>query len=214
MHHPLRLLSAIVLAFGLTAQPVFAKSRIKDIVEFEGVRDNQLVGYGIVVGLSGTGDALRNAPFTKQSLESMLERLGVNTRDATLNTKNVAAVMVTANLPAFAATGAQIDASVSAMGDAKSLLGGTLLVTPLLGADGEAYAVAQGSVATGAISGGGASGSSITKGVPTAGRIAAGANVERELGFTLAKMGELRLTLRNPDFTTARRIADVINTAF
>ncbi|MFN9926491.1 MAG: flagellar basal body P-ring protein FlgI, partial [Phenylobacterium sp.] len=116
----------------------FAKSRIKDIVEFEGIRENQLVGYGIVVGLNGTGDALRNAPFTKQSLEAMLERLGVNVRDANLNTKNVAAVMVTARLPAFAAPGSQIDASVSALGDAKSLLGGTLLVTPLLGADGQA----------------------------------------------------------------------------
>src|SRR5258708_11306500 len=115
MPHPLRLLSAIVLAFGPTAQPASAKSRIKDIVEFEGVRENMLVGYGIVVGLNGTGDALRNAPMTKQSLEAMLERLGVNTRDATLNTKNVAAVMVTARLPGFAASGSQIDATVSAM---------------------------------------------------------------------------------------------------
>src|SRR5258708_29413217 len=148
MPHPLRLLSAIVLAFGPTAQPVFAKSRIKDIVEFEGVRENMLVGYGIVVGLNGTGDALRNAPFTKQSLEAMLERLGVNTRDATLNTKNVAAVMVTAKLPAFSATGAQIDATVSAMGDAKSLLGGTLLATPLRGARGQADAIGHGTEQT------------------------------------------------------------------
>jgi flagellar P-ring protein precursor FlgI len=209
-----RLFSAILLAAALAAGPGFAKSRIKDVVEFEGVRENQLVGYGIVVGLNGTGDALRNAPFTKQSLEAMLERLGVNVRDANLNTKNVAAVMVTAKLPAFAAAGAQIDASVSALGDAKSLLGGTLLVTPLLGADGQAYAVAQGTVQTGSVSAGGASGSTITKGVPTAGRIAGGAMVEREIGFQLAAMGQLRMTLRNPDFTTARRIADAVNGQF
>ena len=195
------------------ARPSLAASRIKDIVQFEGVRENKLVGYGLVVGLAGTGDSLRNAPMTKQSLESMLERLGVNTRDATIDTKNVAAVMVTASLPAFAAAGSHIDVTVSAMGDAKSLLGGTLLVTPLMGADGEAYAVAQGSVQTGSVQASGASGSSVSKGVPTSGRIADGASVEREVGFSLAKMSELRLTLRNPDFTTAQRIADVINAA-
>jgi len=211
---PVRIFSALLLAASLCAGPAFAKSRIKDIVEFEGVRENQLVGYGIVVGLNGTGDALRNAPFTKQSLEAMLERLGVNVRDANLNTKNVAAVMVTAKLPPFAAPGAQIDASVSALGDAKSLLGGTLLVTPLLGADGQAYAVAQGTVQTGSVSAGGASGSTVLKGVPTAGRIAGGASVEREIGFQLARMDQMRMTLRNPDFTTARRIADVINATY
>lgn len=215
MLRPFRLLSAAVLAACLAASPAFAaKSRIKDIVEFEGVRDNMLVGYGIVVGLSGTGDALRNAPMTKQSLEAMLERLGVNTRDANLNTKNVAAVMVTARLPSFAASGSQLDVTVSALGDAKSLLGGTLLVTPLLGADGQAYAVAQGTVQTGAVSASGASGTSVSKGVPTSGRIASGALVEREIGFQLASMGQMRLTLRNPDFTTARRIADVINASY
>jgi flagellar P-ring protein precursor FlgI len=214
MRLPLRLVSTVLLALGLLAQPAFAKSRIKDIVEFEGVRENMLVGYGIVVGLNGTGDALRNAPMTKQSLEAMLERLGVNTRDAVLNTKNVAAVMVTARLPAFAAAGSQIDASVSAMGDAKSLLGGTLLVTPLLGADGRAYAVAQGTVQTGSVNASGASGSSISKGVPTAGRIASGAIVELETGFQLASMSSLRMTLRNPDFTTASRVADVINARY
>jgi flagellar P-ring protein precursor FlgI len=214
MRHPIRIFALLLLAVGLAAGPAAARSRIKDIVAFEGVRDNQLVGYGIVVGLNGTGDALRNAPFTKQSLEAMLERLGVNTRDATLNTKNVAAVMVTAKLPAFAATGAEIDANVSALGDAKSLLGGTLLVTPLMGADGKAYAVAQGTVQTGAVSASGASGSTISKGVPTAGRIAGGAIVEGESGFQLASMSSLRMTLRNPDFTTASRIAQVINGAF
>jgi flagellar P-ring protein FlgI len=209
-----RVFSAALVALALIASPAYAKSRIKDIVEFEGVRENQLMGYGIVVGLNGTGDALRNAPFTKQTLEAMLERLGVNVRDANLNTKNVAAVMVTAKLPPFAAAGSQIDVSVSALGDAKSLLGGTLLVTPLLGADGQTYAAAQGTIQTGSISASGASGSSISKGVPTAGRIAGGASVEREIGFQLANMGILRLTLRNPDFTTARRVADAINARF
>src|SRR3569833_1750301 len=172
--------SAVLLAASAAAGPGFAKSRIKDIVEFEGVRDNMLVGYGLVVGLNGTGDSLQDAAFTKQSLSAMLERLGVNVLDAaqTLNTKNVAAVMVTARLPAFSASGSSIDATVSAMGDAKSLLGGTLLVTPLLGADGQAYAVAQGTVQTGAVSAQGASGSTVSKGVPTAGRIAGGAILE------------------------------------
>jgi flagellar P-ring protein precursor FlgI len=204
----------ILAVVGLGAPQAFAKSRIKDIVDFEGVRENMLVGYGIVVGLAGTGDTLNNSPFTRQSLEAMLERLGVNTRDATLNTKNVAAVMVTAKLPPFAATGSPVDATVSALGDAKSLLGGTLLVTPLLGADGEAYAVAQGTVQTGAVSAQGASGSAVTRGVATSGRIAAGAVVEREVNFQLASMSQLRLTLKNPDFTTSHRIADVINTRF
>ncbi len=210
----LLIVTAFFAVFGLSPSLALAKSRIKDIVDFEGVRENMLVGYGIVVGLAGTGDTLNNSPFTRQSLEAMLERLGVNTRDATLNTKNVAAVMVTAKLPPFAATGSPVDATVSALGDAKSLLGGTLLVTPLLGADGEAYAVAQGTVQTGSVSASGASGSSITRGVPTSGRIAAGAVVEREVNFQLASMGQLRLTLKNPDFTTSHRIADVINARF
>ncbi len=206
---------AAVLASFCVAQPSFAASRIKDIVEFEGVRGNKLIGYGLVVGLNGTGDSLLNAPMTEQALESMLERLGINVRAAAaasqFNTKNVAAVMVTAELPPFSATGSQIDVTVSAMGDAKSLQGGTLLVTPLLGADGEAYAVAQGKIETGSVSASGASGSSVTRGVPTAGRIAAGASVEREVGFSLDSMQTLRLSLRNPDFTTAQRIAGAIN---
>lgn len=218
MRHLLRLVALAILGCALVAPPAVAGSRIKDIVEFEGVRENLLVGYGLVVGLNNTGDTLQNAPFTRQAIQSMMERLGVNTHDATatalINTKNVAAVMVTARLPPFAAPGAQIDVSVSAMGDAKSLLGGTLLVTPLMGADGQTYAVAQGTVQTGAVSANGASGSSITRGVPTAGRIAAGGLVERETGFDMDGMSELRLTLRNPDFTTARRIAQAINTAY
>lgn len=184
-----RLIIAGLVAAILTASPAAAKSRIKDIVEFEGVRDNLLVGYGIVVGLAGTGDMMRNNPMTQQSFQAMLERLGVNTHSPTatqnLNTKDVAAVMVTARLPAFVASGSQIDVTVSAIGDAKSLLGGTLLVTPLMGADGQVYAVAQGTVQTGAISASGASGSSISKGVPTAGRIASGGIVEHEVAYQI-----------------------------
>jgi flagellar P-ring protein FlgI len=207
-------LAALAAASAFVAAPAFAKSRIKDIVAFEGVRDNQLIGYGIVVGLNGTGDSLRNAPMTKQSLEAMLERQGVNVRDGNLNTKNTAAVMITANLPPFAAPGARVDVTVSTMGDAKSLLGGTLLVTSLQGADGQTYAVAQGTVQTGSVSAGGASGSSVTKGVPTAGRIAAGGIIEKDTGFQMVNMDILRMTLRNPDFTTSRRIADAINGKF
>ena len=209
-------LAGAAVAAACAGAPAMAQSRIKDIVQFEGVRDNMLVGYGLVVGLNGTGDTLQNSAFTRQSLSAMLERLGVNVRDAglNLNTKDVAAVMVTARLPAFAAAGSEVDATVSAMGDAKSLLGGTLLVTPLMGADGQAYAVSQGTVQTGAVSAQAASGSSVIKGVPTAGRIPAGAIVEREVGFKLASQSSLRMTLRNPDFTTARRIADVINSRY
>ncbi|MFY8208330.1 MAG: flagellar basal body P-ring protein FlgI, partial [Caulobacter sp.] len=181
-------LTALVAASCLVGAPALAKSRIKDIVAFEGVRENQLIGYGIVVGLNGTGDSLRNAPMTKQSLEAMLERQGVNVRDNNLNTKNTAAVMVTANLPPFSASGSKVDVTVSTLGDAKSLLGGTLLVTSLQGADGQTYAVAQGTVQTGSVSAGGASGSSVTKGVPTAGRIAGGGVIERETGFQMVNM--------------------------
>lgn len=204
-----------LLALLLGAMPAAAQQvRIKDIADVEGVRDNQLVGYGLVVGLNGTGDRLRSAVFTRQSLVGMLERLGVNTRDQErqLDTRNVAAVMVTANLPPFARPGSRIDIAVSALGDATNLTGGVLLVTPLLGADGEVYAVAQGAVATGAIAARGA-GASVTRGVPTAGRIANGAIVEREVPFQLASRDRIRLSLRNPDLTTARRIATAINGA-
>jgi flagellar P-ring protein precursor FlgI len=205
-------LLALVLGASLVGAPVpaLAFSRVKDLVEVEGIRDNMLVGYGLVVGLSGSGDSLKNAPFTQQSLQTMLERLGVNTRGSTMQTKNVAAVMVTANLPAFAAQGTRIDVSVSAMGDAKSLQGGTLLVTTLLGADGQVYAIAQGPVAIGGFSATGDA-ASVTRGVPTAGRIANGAIVEREVGFNLASEHSLRLSLRNPDLTTASRIASAVN---
>lgn len=198
---------------GLAA-PAAAQSRIKDIAAIEGVRSNQLVGYGLVVGLNGTGDSLRNCPFTRQSLEGMTERLGVNIRGSNANSKNMAAIMVTAELPPFSTPGSRIDVNVSSMCDAKSLLGGTLLVTSLQGADGEVYAVSQGSVQTGAVSASGASGSSVTRGVPTAGRIASGATVERETGFELANLNEVRLTLRNPDFTTAQRVAAAVNRVY
>jgi len=188
--------------------------RVKDIADLEGVRENQLVGYGLVVGLNGTGDKLDNAVFTRESLVGMLERLGVNTRDqiAKLETKNVAAVMVTAGLPAFARTGSRIDVQVSAIGDATNLSGGTLLVTPLMAADGEVYAVAQGAVTTGAVAAKGAGGS-VTRNVPTSGKIANGANVEREVNFALDSRHDVNLALRNPDLTTARRIEAAITLA-
>jgi flagellar P-ring protein precursor FlgI len=202
--------AAFAAALAAAPQPVFATSRVKDLVEVEGIRDNMLVGYGLVVGLNGTGDSLKNAPFTQQSIQTMLERLGVNTRGTIMQTKNVAAVMVTANLHAFSAQGTRIDVSVSAMGDAKSLQGGTLLVTPLFGADGQIYALGQGPVAIGGFSAQGDA-ASVTRGVPTAGRIANGAIVEREVGFALASQHELKLSLHNPDLTTATRVAAALN---
>ena len=187
-----------------------ATSRIKDIVAVEGVRDNLLVGYGLVVGLNGTGDSIKNSPFTEQSLIGMLERLGVNVRDQQFKTNNVAAVMVTATLKPFVTQGERIDIAISALGDASDLKGGTLLVTPLLGADGEVYAVGQGPVATSSISAKGQA-ESVTQNVPTSGRISNGAIVEREIAFALNDLEKVRLSLRNPDFTTARRIAETIN---
>jgi len=187
-----------------------ASARLKDILEFEGIRDNPLVGYGLIVGLQGTGDSLGNSPFTQQSLEAMLERLGVNTRDQNINTENVAAVMVTADLPPFARQGSQIDVVVNSLGDAESLLGGTLLVTPLIGADGEVYAVAQGPLIVGGFSATG-NAQTVTKNIPTVGRISNGATIERETGFELARMQQMRLSLRNPDLTTAIRVERAIN---
>ncbi|MBF0679258.1 MAG: flagellar basal body P-ring protein FlgI [Devosia sp.] len=198
------------MVFAPVAQANAAPARIKDIVDVEGVRENQLVGYGLVVGLDGTGDSLNNSPFTRQSLQSMLERLGVNTNGENVRTANVAAVMVTANLPAFATQGSRMDVAVSALGDSDSLQGGTLLVTPLVGADGEVYAIAQGPVAINGFKAQGDA-ASIISGVPTTGRISSGALIEREIGFELGSMHSLRLSLRNADLTTARRIAMVIN---
>ena len=210
MNRTLRATLTALAVLGCAVSTAAAMSRIKDLASIEGVRQNQLLGYGLVVGLNGTGDTLNNTPFTKQSLQAMLERLGVNIRGQTLRTGNVAAVMVTANLPAFSTQGTRIDVTASALGDAKNLTGGTLLVTPLLGADGNVYAVAQGSLA---IAGFAAQGdaASITRGVPTVGRIANGAIIEREIEFALNRMGQVRLALRNADFTTAKRIAAAIN---
>ena len=208
-----RLAALAVLAGALVAAaatPAGAASRIKDIVDIEGIRDNQLVGYGLVVGLNGTGDSLADGHFTKQSLKSMLNRLGVKPTDAGLSAKNVAAVMVTANLPPFARQGSRIDVTISAMGDSKSLQGGTLLVTPMLGADGEVYAVAQGQIAVGGFTAQGQA-ETVTKGVPTSGRIANGAIVEREVPFEIGDMEVVKLSLKNPDFTTARRISQAVN---
>jgi flagellar P-ring protein FlgI len=204
---------AAILAASILAAaclPAGAASRIKDLANIEGVRQNQLIGYGLVVGLNKTGDFLNNIPFTKQSLQAMLERLGVNIRGLTVNTGNVAAVMVTANLPAFGTQGTAIDVTVSALGDAKSLQGGTLLVTPLLGADGNVYAVAQGSIAIAGFQFEGDA-AKIVRGVPTVGRIANGGIIEREIEFALNRLPNVRLALRNPDLTTATRIAAAVN---
>ena len=206
----LLVLAAAWASLILLTSPAGASSRIKDIIEFEGVRDNMLVGYGLVVGLNGTGDSLSDGHFTKQSLQSMLNRLGVKPTDSGLDSNNVAAVMVTATLPPFARLGIRIDVTVSSLGDSESLLGGTLLVTPVLGADGEVYVVAQGQLAVGGFTAAGDA-ETITKGVPTSARIANGGIVEREVGYEMSDMETVKLSLRNPDFTTARRVAQAIN---
>ena len=189
-----------------------ADVRIKDLVEFDGVRGNDLVGYGLVVGLPATGDGLRNSPFTEEALSNLLERLGINVTGERFRPKNVAAVLVTAELPPFARTGREIDVTVSAIGDASSLRGGTLIMTPLNAADGQIYAVAQGAVVAGGVSATGDAETVIT-GVPTGGVIPDGGRVEREIAFELAALDTMRLALRDPDFTTASRIAVVINKA-
>ncbi|WGW04635.1 flagellar basal body P-ring protein FlgI [Tropicibacter oceani] len=186
--------------------------RIKDLVEVDGVRSNDLVGYGLVVGLNGTGDGLRNSPFTEEIMTNILERLGVNVTGEQFRPRNVAAVIVTGRLPAFSRVGNQIDVTVSAIGDAKSLLGGTLIMTPLNAADGDIYAVAQGTVIAGGVEAEGDA-ARVVQGVPTAGVIPSGARVEREVSFDFTQLSNLRLALREPDFTTAARIEEVINRA-
>lgn len=205
----------IIAAAALCAMPVpaWAGSRVKDIVAFENVRSNQLVGYGLVVGLAGTGDRTRNVPFTEESLQAMLERMGVSVRDTQLRTKNVAAVSITATLPAFARSGSRIDVQVAALGDSTSLQGGTLLISPLRGLDGEIYAVAQGPVAVSGFKAQGP-GASVSRGVATSARIASGGIVEREVPYALGTAATLKLALNNPDFTTAQRIAQAINRRF
>ncbi|MCP4394142.1 MAG: flagellar basal body P-ring protein FlgI [Alphaproteobacteria bacterium] len=205
-----KIIAFLCLCMVVNVTSASAYSRIKDIASFEGVRDNMLVGYGLVVGLNGTGDNVESVAFTKQSLVGMLERLGINAKDGSLKSKNIAAVIVTSSLPPFSKQGTTIDVTVSALGDAKSLLGGTLLVTPLVGADGEVYAVAQGQLAVGGFSSGGEK-ETVVKGVPTSGRIANGAIIERELHFDMSSMTSMNISLRNPDFTTCRRVAEAVN---
>lgn len=209
---PQKLLMLLV-ALLLWPGSAVAAPRIKDIVDVENVRPNQLIGYGLVVGLAGTGDKTRNTPFTEESMQAMLERMGVNVRSAQMKTQNVAAVSVTAAMPPFARAGSQIDVTVSALGDATSLQGGTLLVTALRGMDGQIYAVAQGPVAVSGFKAQGA-GANISRGVSTSARIASGAIIEREVPYALKSATALKLALRNPDFTTAQRITKAINATF
>lgn len=205
------LLTLLLAALCMPAQAL--PIRLKDLVEFDGVRPNDLVGYGLVVGLNGTGDGLRNSPFTEEIMANILERLGVNVAGEQFRPRNVAAVLVTAQLPPFARAGSPVDVTVSAIGDASSLLGGTLVMTPLNAADGEIYAVAQGTVIAGGISAEGEA-ARVTQGVPTAGVIPAGATVEREVAFDFSTLATVRLALRNPDFTTAARIEAALNADF
>lgn len=203
-------LLVVALAIWCLGSPAVAGTRIKDIVSVQGVRANQLVGYGLVIGLNGTGDSLRNSPFTEQSLQSMLDRMGINVRNSKARTRNVAAVIITAELPAFIGKGSRIDVTVSSLGDASSLAGGSLILTPLTAADGQIYAVAQGPLAvTGFATGGKAE--TITQGVPTTGRIPNGGLIEREAPNTFAEEKHLVIELRNPDFNTAVSVADAIN---
>ena len=213
MKRPILILLILMMS-GLGSSPLSANQiRIKDLVEFDGVRGNDLVGYGLVVGLNGTGDGIRNAPFTEEIMLNILERLGVNVTGEQFRPKNVAAVFVTATIPPFARAGSQIDVTVSAIGDAKSLLGGTLVMTPLNAADGQIYAVAQGTIIAGGAAAEGEA-AVVVQGVPTAGIIPSGARIEREIDFELSSLDTLRLALREPDFTTAGRIEEAINRSF
>ncbi len=207
-----RILGKILLTLCVVVSPQWleASVRLKDLVEFDGVRGNDLLGYGLVVGLDGTGDGMRNSPFTEDIMSNILERLGVNVTGEQFRPRNVAAVVVTATLPPFARSGARIDVTVSAIGDATSLLGGTLVMTPLNGADGTIYAVAQGTVISGGVAVQGQAAREV-RGVPTAGSIPLGARVEREVDFELASLSRIRLALRVPDFTTAALIEEEVN---
>lgn len=199
----------------LAASSVFADSvRLRDLVMINGARDNQLVGYGLVVGLMGEGD--KDQPYTKQSVANMLQRYGINIPPATISAKNVAVVMVTADIPAFAKNGTRLDVTVASLGDAKALTGGVLLQTPLIGADNKVYAVAQGAMTTGgfAAGDGGAGGATVTKNYPTTGQIANGALVEREIPATIVRDNKVELLLREPGFTSAAIMATAINEVF
>ena len=208
------MLSRLLIFILITSQilhSIFALSRIKDIASVEGVRDNMMIGYGIVVGLSGTGDNLQNSVFTQKGLVDFLEKVGVNVQGANLNTKNIAAVMVTANLPSFSRQGSKLNVNVSAIGDAKSLKGGTLLATSLLGADGNVYAVAQGTISLKSFDATAPGVKNKDRSVLTSGFIQNGAIVENEIEFTLSSMNHVKFALYNPDLSTALAIADVIN---
>lgn len=195
--------------FGMV-QRAGAASRIKDIASLQAARDNQLIGYGLVVGLQGSGDGLRNSPFTEQSLRAMLQNLGISTEGGSSRANNVAAVIVTANLPPFASLGSRIDVTVSSLGDATSLRGGTLVMTSMSGADGQIYAVAQGSVVVSGVNAAGDA-ANLQQGTTTAGRLPGGAIIEREIPAKFKEVGGLVFQLRNPDFSTAVGMADVIN---
>lgn len=203
----------IALLFSVFATGANAQIRLKDLVEFDGVRGNDLIGYGLVVGLNGTGDGIRNAPYTEDIMANILERLGVNVTGEQFRPRNVAAVLVTATLPPFSRTGSRVDVTVSAIGDASSLFGGTLVMTPLNGADGQIYAVAQGAVIAGGVAARGDA-TEVVEGVPTSGSIPGGGRVEQEVDFALSSLSQVRLALRQADFTTALRIEQAINTHF
>ena len=204
---------AFALALALALLPVAAAAdRIKDLAKMAGVRSNQLLGYGVVVGLSGTGDG--NSGLTLQSLESLISRMGLQVDARDLNAKNAAAVMVTAELGPFLKEGQQIDVTVSTVAQAKSLKGGTLLMTPLMGADGEVYAIAQGNLVVGGLGVAGGDGSSLTVNIPTVGRVPGGATVERMVESPFAQMDMIVLNLNRPDFGTASAVVKAINANF
>jgi len=204
--------TVIFLAVSLAMPLTSYGARIKELAYIDGVRNNQLIGYGIVIGLNGTGDKA-NTIFTTQSLANMLDKMGIKVDPNAIKVKNVAAVMVTANLPPFSKAGTTIDVTVSSIGDATSLLGGVLLMTPLRGADGEVYAVAQGPLVVGGFSAAGA-GATMQKNHPTVGRIPNGATIEREIGYEFVKSDSIIISLKMQDFTTARRIEEHINALY
>lgn len=208
-----RFLLLIIFIFNIFFTSTVIGARIKDIASIKGIRANELFGYGLVIGLDGSGDK-GGTTFTIQGLVNMLENMGIHVIAADVKVSNVAAVMVSAKLPPFARTGKKIDVIVSSIGDAKSLQGGTLLLTPLKGVDGKIYALAQGPLSVGGFSAGGAAGGGVTKNHPTVGRISGGATIEREIPLSLKGKRELTIMLSNPDFTTATRVANTINSQF